>query len=228
MIRTLVYSLVFFISVAEVISYDFKKHCNTRGNPLAITSDGSISLSYSTDSRITTSCTVSVYNPDDLNQTTRVVAYFKSFDIDCKRSRMDIYDGKDTVSAKALTGLNGTCGSSNTIYYESTQKYMTFKFDDRNLSGSRFTIILTSFHTGKCQGNEFNCTNGFCIHDDLICNGYRNCENDADELACVVALAMITIVIIVVVVFVAAVTTCVLLFCLVCRPRRRRMQYRQI
>ena len=72
---------------------------------MAITSDGSISLSYSTDSRITTSCTVSVYNPDDLNQTTRVVAYFKSFDIDCKRSRMDIYDGKDTVSAKALTGM---------------------------------------------------------------------------------------------------------------------------
>ena len=84
-------------------SDDFKKHC--RGNPLAITSDGSISLSYSTDSRITTPCTVSVYNPDHLNQTTRVVAYFKSFDIDCKHSRMDIYDSKDTVSAKALTGM---------------------------------------------------------------------------------------------------------------------------
>jgi hypothetical protein len=71
---------------------------------LAITSDGSISLSYSTDSPITTSCTVSVYNPDHLNHT-RVMAYFKSIDIDCKRSRMDIYDGKGTVSAKALTGM---------------------------------------------------------------------------------------------------------------------------
>lgn len=86
-------------------SDDFKKHCNTSSNPLKITSDGSISLSYSTDSPITTSCTVSVYNPDHLNQTARVMAYFTSFDVDCKRSRMDIYDDKGTESAKALTGM---------------------------------------------------------------------------------------------------------------------------
>ena len=32
------------------------------------------------------------------------MAYFTSFDVDCKRSRMDIYDDEGTA-AKALTGM---------------------------------------------------------------------------------------------------------------------------
>lgn len=86
-----------------------------------------------------------------------------------------------------------------------------------------FNLLL---FLGICQKSEFGCGNGFCIGRHLECNGYNNCGNDIDELACVVALAAGIIVVIIIGSILAIICFVTAIMCLVCRPRRRNIYTR--
>jgi hypothetical protein len=90
-------------------------------------------------------------------------------------------------------------------------------------------IKPTSFYiTGNCGSNEFRCSNGFCIKENLVCNGYNNCGDRSDQVAC--AVAGLGVGIIVVIVFgclVGFLCIPIALIYFVCRPRRRSM-YRYV
>lgn len=93
-----------------------------------------------------------------------------------------------------------------------------------------FCIDKTLFQsTSTCENNEFRCTNGFCIDNRLVCNGYNNCGNRDDQVTCDVL--VLTAGAIVGIVIGSLVTVIAIPFCfiyLICRPRRRRMVYNQM
>ena len=37
---------------------------------------------------------------------------------------------------------------------------------------------------GACKSHEFECTNGNCIDDRMVCNGNNDCEDGSDESEC--------------------------------------------
>ncbi|VDI53375.1 Hypothetical predicted protein [Mytilus galloprovincialis] len=228
-----VISLLFFIvEVSSITKYDLKSVCDGPSQLLTIPTDGDILLTHSSSDPLlpNMTCVVSIYNPMT-KYPGRVLAYFESFSTDesknCVNSRLDIYDERGTSVDKALTGPNGVCGNRDNldIYYNSTQQYMTFRFKDVNRT-SNFRVVLTAAHTGICQKSEFGCGNGFCIGQHLECNGYNNCGNDIDELACVVALAAGIIVVIIIGSILAIICFVTAIMCLVCRPRRRNIYTR--
>ncbi|XP_076110153.1 uncharacterized protein LOC143078961 [Mytilus galloprovincialis] len=228
-----VISLLFFIvEGSSITKYDLKSVCDGPSQLLTIPTDGDILLTHSSSDPLlpNMTCVVSIYNPMT-KYPGRVLAYFESFSTDesknCVNSRLDIYDERGTSVDKALTGPNGVCGNRDNldIYYNSTQQYVTFRFKDVNQT-SNFRVVLTAAHTGICQKSEFGCGNGFCIGRHLECNGYNNCGNDIDELACVVALAAGIIVVIIIGSILAIICFVTAIMCLVCRPRRRNIYTR--
>lgn len=87
---------------------------------------------------------------------------------------------------------------------------------------------ISFYITGNCGSNEFRCSNGFCIKKSLVCNGYNNCGDRSDQVACAVArLGDGIIVAIVLGCLVGFVCIPLALIYFVCRPRRRSM-YRYI
>ncbi|VDH94503.1 Hypothetical predicted protein [Mytilus galloprovincialis] len=210
---------------------NFKLQCG--GKPIQIT-NGAITLSYYSTSPIArnTTCTVRVFSPIS-KYPANVIAYFRTFYTDysqnCVNSRLDIFDSLETTG-RAITGQNGLCGTKTMValYYNSSQPYMTFRFRDVKRI-TRFQITLTAAHTGTCENNEFRCTNGFCIDNRLVCNGYNNCGNRDDQVTCDVL--VLTAGAIVGIVIGSLVTVIAIPFCfiyLICRPRRKQMVYNQM
>ncbi|XP_033096473.1 suppressor of tumorigenicity 14 protein homolog [Anneissia japonica] len=93
-----------------------------------------------------------------------------------------IFDGPD-ANSKLLTDASGLCGSKKGKHYTSTLNIITFMFTtDANVQDTGFVILATSFFTGECGIDEFQCDNGLCVNKLLIKDGHDNCADNSDEL----------------------------------------------
>ena len=45
------------------------------------------------------------------------------------------------------------------------------------------TLKLIGF-PATCHSSAFTCDSGKCVHSDYRCNGYADCPDDGDEIAC--------------------------------------------
>lgn len=106
----------------------------------------------------------------------------------CIKARLDLYNGNTTMSAARLSGTDGICGKyAKKEYYSTTRNILTMEFMTGNNDKNKyeyFEAIITPFHTGHCQDDEFKCKNGRCVYRDLFCDGYNNCGDNSDESSC--------------------------------------------
>lgn len=172
----------------------------------------------------TTSCYVGVEEskyPDY-----RFVVTFKKMDLYakslgyCFKSRLDLYTGQSTQPVNRISDTSGLCGTSTGhVAYQTSTNFLTLKYDTVNLPSGipqYFEAVITPFHNGRCKHDEFRCTNGNCIKNNMLCDSYNNCGDDSDEKSCgAIALTVAAIVGIVVgsVVFIAIIATFCICFC---------------
>lgn len=106
----------------------------------------------------------------------------------CYKARLDLYNGDTTMSAARISGTQGICGKhAKKEYYSTKINTLTMQFTTGIYVGNKyenFEAIVTPFHTGHCQEDEFKCKNGRCVYRDLLCDGYNNCGDDSDETSC--------------------------------------------
>ncbi|XP_052092357.1 uncharacterized protein LOC127728779 [Mytilus californianus] len=128
-------------------------------------------------------CTVNIET--ELNK--QMVIVFMSIDIEfepqCDDDFLLLYDGNSTKS-KLVNGLRRkVCGSvspSGSFITTSNVLSIYFKSDSWS-SENGFNLVITSFHEGICNANEFHCDNGRCISDYLTNDGMNNCGDGSDE-----------------------------------------------
>ncbi|XP_064599340.1 membrane frizzled-related protein-like [Liolophura sinensis] len=107
--------------------------------------------------------------------------------VSCTYDRLMIYDGINSHSSR-LTGRYGLCGNvAPATIYRTTGDWVTFNFtSDTSRQGRGFQLLVTGFDdSGIClTSSEYECSNGFCVDEDLECDGYNNCGDNSDELLC--------------------------------------------
>ncbi|XP_041376902.1 low-density lipoprotein receptor-related protein 12-like [Gigantopelta aegis] len=100
---------------------------------------------------------------------------------DCSRAKVDILD----YNRKVLTPSEGVC---DTIVlfgqpFESSGDTITVKFSRQRqvIQNGSFDILATAIGYGECDNGEFECTNGKCVADVVVCDSYNNCGDNSDE-----------------------------------------------
>ncbi|KAK6174679.1 hypothetical protein SNE40_017912 [Patella caerulea] len=97
----------------------------------------------------------------------------------CDRDYIEFFEGY-TNNSRSLIGKHcdslppmtdfTTAGNQALIAFS---RYVQFYHD-------QFDLTFTAYHRGACSGNEFGCSNGRCIHQDLHCNDFDNCGDGSD------------------------------------------------
>ncbi|KAL4234071.1 hypothetical protein ACF0H5_005725 [Mactra antiquata] len=111
--------------------------------------------------------------------------YMRSSGI-CDKSRLDVYDGQSIKDVDRITGNHGLCGTdTEKKFYETTKtNFVILKYITNNLPANvsqYFEAVITPYHYGSCEEDEFRCSNNKCILNDLRCDSYNNCGDDSDE-----------------------------------------------
>ncbi|KAL3871280.1 hypothetical protein ACJMK2_039319 [Sinanodonta woodiana] len=129
------------------------------------------------------SCSLTIQVPEDK----KIILVFRSLEIEyeplCDDDYLQMFDGMNT-SAPTVQGLaRRICGHKKPAgSYITTGRHVTVHFNsDTHKQDDGFDLVFTSFHTEKCDQNEYRCRNGRCISNRLECNGYNNCGDGSDE-----------------------------------------------
>lgn len=155
----------------------------------------------------------------------QMMLYFKSLDIEkdftCSSDYLEMHDGLSM--GDPYIGGSRLCGNTppNRVFTTSG-RFLTMWFrSDSSQQYSGFDMVITSYHTGSCGSEEFNCNNGRCIDNSLKCNDYNSCGDNSDckftfTIGGITGAAVGGTVFILIIVIIAVV---------VCRRRRRRKLY---
>ncbi|CAK8680068.1 unnamed protein product [Clavelina lepadiformis] len=93
-----------------------------------------------------------------------------------------IYDGNELYTGVQL------CGSNKPKDFESsTNQVKIHLYTDYVVTTKGFLLAWT--FTDTCSNDEFRCWNGSCIPFEQKCDGVRHCEDDSDEIECVLTSA---------------------------------------
>ncbi|KAL3857568.1 hypothetical protein ACJMK2_012219 [Sinanodonta woodiana] len=126
------------------------------------------------------------------SSTKRFMLFFEKFDVESRSflsSRcndwLEVYENGDvsiSLISQGITNGNQLCGyQEKDRVYESKSSSLTLRFhSDSSLQYEGFTLILTPFHYGGCDGDEFKCHNSRCIGESNTCNGYNPCGDYSD------------------------------------------------
>lgn len=118
----------------------------------------------------------------------KYMLYFKDIDIEsninCNHDWLEVHDGSNIYSPY-VSGISGRlCGSyiSSAVRRTSgNNMYLYFRSDGSWPWQNRgFDMVITRYHTGFCNNDEYSCDNGRCVSDSLICNGYNPCGDYSD------------------------------------------------
>ncbi|XP_076448904.1 uncharacterized protein LOC143285476 [Babylonia areolata] len=104
------------------------------------------------------------------------------------------------------------CGKEAPPPAASQGRSMTLHFNSNYQDeGAGFSILVTAFHQGQCDQEEFRCYNGRCIDERLKCDDDDNCGDGSDN--CVLSVSTVALVVIVVTIVGAVLGGAVALYC---------------
>ncbi|KAL3860801.1 hypothetical protein ACJMK2_010868 [Sinanodonta woodiana] len=143
--------------------------------------------------------------------------------LDCTDSYISFQDGKNEVSTSVAGLPIKLCGRNKTTYgvYSTSARYLRIHYKG-NPNMSKFSIIFNCFDVGMCESYEYKCDNGWCINNDLNCNGYNPCGDNSDCQVKLSTGAVIGIVIGCVVFVGLIISTVICIYC--CMRRQQRFQ----
>ncbi|XP_060580226.1 uncharacterized protein LOC132737014 [Ruditapes philippinarum] len=112
--------------------------------------------------------------------------YFDDLDLDCSDGHLEFYSGESGQSR--VNGLEADiCGSSKPDgVYTIKDRYFRIRYvpKRRQYITDIFTVVITAYGTGYCPSYGHTCSNGRCIDDDIVCNGYNSCgDNSSCDLS---------------------------------------------
>ncbi|KAL3860799.1 hypothetical protein ACJMK2_010866 [Sinanodonta woodiana] len=104
-----------------------------------------------------------------------------SFDAsDCVDSYVTFQDGNEESSPSVEGMTSTTCGRNKTTkVFSTTSRYLRIHYRG-NPSKYHFSIIFNCFEKGPCDSYEYECDSGWCINDELKCNGFNPCGDHSD------------------------------------------------
>ncbi|KAK3598885.1 hypothetical protein CHS0354_036188 [Potamilus streckersoni] len=104
-----------------------------------------------------------------------------SFDTsDCTNSYVTFQDGNEDNSPSVEGMMNTTCGRNKTTnVFSTTTRYLRIHYRG-NPSKYHFSIIFNCYEKGPCDSYEYECNSGWCINDELKCNGFNPCGDHSD------------------------------------------------
>ncbi|XP_064599173.1 neuropilin and tolloid-like protein 2 isoform X2 [Liolophura sinensis] len=99
---------------------------------------------------------------------------------DCAKNFLEIYDG--TTSERSMK--KQYCVAT-VVQRKSETNRVFIRIYGRSVNYMpKFKAILTTFVSGKCSNEYFDCGYNMCIDKDLTCNERPNCKDDSDEETC--------------------------------------------
>ncbi|KAL3857569.1 hypothetical protein ACJMK2_012259 [Sinanodonta woodiana] len=102
--------------------------------------------------------------------------FFKHFDVSygCK-DWLEVYD--DAYGSSRIF-----CGWQETgRVYVSSLNSLKLRFHSNGYKqDDGYTMIITPFHLGDCDADEYKCHNSRCIDESNFCNGYNPCGDYSD------------------------------------------------
>ncbi|KAK3589330.1 hypothetical protein CHS0354_026988 [Potamilus streckersoni] len=102
---------------------------------------------------------------------------------ECKYPKLQIKDGMSTGSP-IVDGLPADlCGKTKpTGVYRTSTRFLRIEYDAANSLqiNVSLSIIFNSFYTGTCKKDEYTCSNGHCIAEELVCKGHNPCGDQSD------------------------------------------------
>lgn len=114
----------------------------------------------------------------------QMMIYFKYMDIEqsgtCDFDYLEMYDGSSRSDPSIDGGKH--CGQDTPSgVFTTTGDYLTLYFQSDNSNQFRgFDMVITTYHTGSCYADEYECDNGRCIDDLYTCNDYNSCGDNSD------------------------------------------------
>ncbi|KAH3884274.1 low-density lipoprotein receptor-related protein 3-like [Dreissena polymorpha] len=169
---------------SAIINYYLESYCNGYSWPIDMSILDTVRLRLTSSLRYNNNmnCSVSLTT----SSSKQLMYYFRSFDVEnsdsCQYDFLEMHDGT-SLRAPYANGFYGKqCGSYvDPFVYTTSNSALTlwFKSDNSN-TGKGFDMIITSYHTGICDPDEYSCSNGRCVENYLTCNGYNPCGDHSD------------------------------------------------